>query len=203
MPDPSSVGAVVLAAGAGSRFIEGGGAELADHKLLVRFQGRALAAWTFEAVAAAGFDRVIVVTGAVDLAGLVADAFDDGPDTAVEVVHNPGWNQGQATSLALALDLAADRGLQAVVVGLADQPMVPASAWRAVGSASGPIVTATFGGVRRPPVKLDRSVWDLIPTAGDEGARILFRLRPELVSEVPCSGNPIDIDTVEDLERWS
>jgi CTP:molybdopterin cytidylyltransferase MocA len=190
-----SVGAVVLAAGAGSRFLADGGADLADHKLLAPFRGAPLASWALRSVAAAGFGRVIVVTGAVDLDHLVPDDFD--------VLHNRRWADGQATSLALAVELAEQADMRAIVVGLADQPLVPSSAWRSVGAAAGPIVTATFDGVRRPPVKLDRSVWGSLPTEGDEGARMLFKLRPELVSEVPCTGNPIDIDTVEDLDQWS
>ncbi len=89
------------------------------------------------------------------------------------------------------------------MVGLGDQPLVPAEAWRHVAAAPGEIVTATFDGQRRPPVKLARTVWAELPVDGDVGARALMQRRPELVSEIPCTGNPVDIDTLEDLQRWS
>jgi CTP:molybdopterin cytidylyltransferase MocA len=184
-----TVAAIVLAAGAGSRF------QADSHKLRADFRGRPVCAWVFDAVAAAAFDQVYVVTGAVDLTDLVPAEFT--------IVVADDWGSGQAHTLQAGLRRADADGHAAVVVGLADQPLVPASAWRTVGASAGPIVAATFGGRRRPPVKFERSTWALLPTTGDTGAREVLRDHGELVSEVACSGNPADIDTTKDLAQWS
>jgi CTP:molybdopterin cytidylyltransferase MocA len=123
-------------------------------------------------------------------------------DVAIDVpeaVPNPDWAGGIATSLQVAIAHAGDA--DAVLVGLADQPMIPAEAWRLVASVDAPIVAATYEGTRRNPVRLARSVWPLLPTTGDQGASALFR--DHEVREVACPGNPGDIDRVEDLEQWS
>lgn len=184
-----STAALVLAAGLGRRFA----GPLPKLRTLVR--GRPLGAWALGAASAAGLDDVIVVVGDDDLADLVP--------AGARVVTNPDAATGQATSLACGLRAADAAGHEAVVVGLADQPGVPVDAWRAVAASEADVATAIFGGERRPPVRLARAVWDLLPTEGDEGARGLFRQRPDLVVEVPCPGDPGDIDTLEDLERWT
>jgi CTP:molybdopterin cytidylyltransferase MocA len=190
-PVPTGVGAVVLAAGGGSRFQAGDGA----HKLLAPFRGRPLVAWAVDAALAAGLERTWVVTGAVDLAGILP--------TEAEILGNPAWADGQAGSLRIGIAAADRAGLDAVVVGLGDQPMVSAEAWRAVAAVDAAIAVATYGGQRRNPVRLARQVWPELPESGDEGARVLIRLRPELVVEIACSGEPADIDTVEELQQWN
>ena len=179
----------MLAAGGGSRFTGD------SHKLMAEFRGRPVLSWVLESVLDAGFDAVYLTTGAVDFGDLV-------PDSVIQIPVDD-WEKGQSRSLAAAAARAAEDGLGAIVIGLADQPLVPTSAWRSVGASAGAIVTASFDGQRRPPVKLDESVWPLLPIDGDYGARHLMEARPELVSEVPCRGNPVDIDTTEDLRKWN
>ncbi len=145
---------------------------------------------------AADVGPVVVVTGAV------ADVVPAHLADSVTVRHNRRWDVGQITSLHAGIDAARALGATTVVVGLADQPFIDPAAWRSVAEAAGPIVVATYDGRRANPVKLDAAVWDLLPTTGDEGARALMRVRPELVREVACTGSPADIDTTGDLRRW-
>ena len=185
-----TVAAVILAAGGSSRF------EGPEHKLLSSFRGRPLVSWAVASAVEAALDETVVVSGAVDLSGVVPED--------VTLIENHGWADGQASSLQVAVAWARHQGHSALVIGLGDQPLVPAQAWQAVAAESGhPIVAASFEGRRRPPVRLAQSVWDLLPVSGDEGARVLMSARPDLVAEVACDGQPADVDTVEDLSRWS
>lgn len=186
---PSTTAAVVLAAGAGVRH-EGPG-----HKLRRHVQGRPLIVWAVEGACEAGLDDVYVVTGAEDLSDLLP------PE--VTVIQNHDWEQGQGSSLRAGIWVAGRDGHGAVVVGLGDMPFVTSAAWQAVAAVPGEIVTNTYHGKRRPPVKLAAEVWPLLPLFDDEeGARGLMRRRPELVSEVACSGEAADFDTNYDFTRW-
>lgn len=188
---PLRLAAAVLAAGGSTRF--GAGA-----KQLALFRGRPLVSWAVEAALDAGvFELVFVIGGAVDVSHAL-------PPGAL-LLENPAWADGQATSLATAVHAARVGAFDALVVGLGDQPFVGPEAWRAVATAEvpEPIVVATYEGDRGNPVRLGRSVWDDLPASGDHGARTLMAGRPDLVAEVACPGNAADIDTQEELDRWS
>ncbi len=117
-PGEPLLAAAVLAAGGSTRFADGS-------KQLAELRGRPLVASAVDApLAVAEFAAVFVVSGAVDLNGVL-------PDGAI-VLDNPRWAEGQATSLGVAVHAARVGGFDALVVGLADQPFVGADAWRSL-----------------------------------------------------------------------
>jgi CTP:molybdopterin cytidylyltransferase MocA len=178
--------AVILAAGGGSRFAG------STHKLLAPFRGAPLWTWACAHAVAAGLDHTIVITGAAAL---------DVPSPAVEV-HNERWAGGIATSLQVAVRWAEEHGCDAIVAGLGDQPFTSPKAWRRVASVTRkPIVFGTYSGKPGHPVRLAKDVWPFLPSVGDDGARVVARLRPDQVAEVPCPGTAADVDTQEDLRR--
>ncbi len=195
-----TVVAALLAGGAGARFDQLDG----THKLGAFL--RATAVEPAESV----FERALRHVGDARIGPIVivTGSWSPSPEQIGEevagatVVVNDRWADGQITSVRTALDAADALGADRVVIGLADQPFITPDAWRTVADAPGPIAVATYAGRRGNPVGIDRSVWHLLPESGDEGARALMRIRPDLVREVACSGSPADIDTAEDLRRW-
>ena len=191
---PETTIAILLAAGAGSRFLG------PVHKLLTPLPGednRTIFETSLDVVLNAGFQQVVVVSGAADIPAPMVR------DPRVVLVHNHRWGEGQAHSVNVGIAEAKRLGATAVVVGLADQPFVEPEAWRLVAASESPIAVATYRGRRGNPVRLADSTWPLLPTTGDTGARDLMTLRPELVSQVDCPGSAADIDTEEDLAQWT
>lgn len=193
--------AVVLAAGSGTRFVG------STHKLLSEAQGRPVYHWAVESAIEASIGPVVVVTGKTPLA--LDFAMSSQARSALDLwgqprsIENPNWSTGMASSVQCAIAYATSLGAQSVVIGLADQPCVPPSAWHRVASSTSPLAIATYDTKRGNPVKLHAEMWAHLPTTGDEGARHLLRSHRQLVEEVSCTGSAIDIDTIEDLEQAS
>ena len=187
-----STAVAILAAGRGSRL--GGDAS----KPLLEWRGRPLVAWAVDAALASGLRPVLVVVGYRNAEVRAALAGDD-----VTVVENPEWEEGIASSLRTALTaLIPLTDVDAVAVGLADQPLVGSEAYQRVAAVDGEMVVATYDGQPGNPVKLARSLWSqAMELRGDAGARVLMRDR--VVDWVDCTdtGSAADIDTLEDLER--
>jgi nicotine blue oxidoreductase len=186
------IAAGILAAGRGERF----GGE--TPKPLVMFRGRPLIAHAIGTALAAGLAPLFVVVG--NAAGTVAGVVP----AEIEIVRNDAWATGIASSLVALLSVLRDRrDIDAVVIGLADQPLIGAGAYRRLADAydaGARLAVATYDGVRSNPVLLARSYWDeAMGLTGDEGARVLLRRHPAV--EVACdgTGSPTDVDTPADL----
>ncbi len=161
-----SVHAIVLAAGASSRY----GASPPKQVVLLP---RVLAA-----LGASVVDEIVVVAGAHEV------------ETEARVVHCHDWERGPGASLRCGL-AALDGDAEAAIVVLADGPDLDPRAvdrvvedWHAHG---GDVVAATYDGVRLHPVLLARAAWAGVP---DEGAR------PLPARLVPCDDltPPGDVD---------
>lgn len=182
------VAGIVLAAGAGRRY--------GMPKALVELHGSLLVDLAAEVLLAGGCDPVLVVLGAA-----AEEVRSRARLVGVEVLDNPDWSSGMASSLRVGLAALATEPSQAVLVLPVDVPGVTSAAVRRVLAAAGDsrdcLAAATYDGVRGHPVLLGRAHWAgiLSMATGDAGARDY--LRTQLVQPVPCE----DIATGSDVDR--
>jgi molybdenum cofactor cytidylyltransferase len=186
------IGAVVLAAGEGSRF--GGPKQLAE------LDGRPLLEHVLITLAAVPeLERTVVVLGAradevraaVDMHGADVTVADD-------------WEEGQAASLRAGL--AALDDVDGAMILLGDQPGITPAAIAAVlvhfdGTRA---LRAVYDGEPGHPVVLQRQlVKEALNLRGDSGARELLEASGVRRIEVGHLCEPADVDTPADLDRLS
>jgi molybdenum cofactor cytidylyltransferase len=188
--------AVILAAGAGSRF---GG-----DKLVALLDGRPIVRHVVDAAARAGLDPIVVVVP------------PDGPVRALDLdlawlVVNPNPAEGLSSSVRLGLRaLEGEAAVDAAVLLPGDQPRIASATIAALVAAADdrprtPFVLARHAGDGVPnPILARRSIWRLADElVGDRGFGPVLATHPELVREVAVGGSNPDIDTTADLQRLS
>jgi molybdenum cofactor cytidylyltransferase len=188
------VAIAILAAGRGSRL----GGDLP--KPLVELRGRPLVGWALEAATTSGLRPVVLVVGHGRAA--VTRAATEG----VVVVRSRRWRRGIARSLRAALEaLGPWAQVGAVCVGLADQPLVGADAYRRLAAAyrkGATLAVATYRGRRGNPVLLGRRLWgEARQLDGDVGARALMGEHDVVDVDCTDTGEASDVDTLEDLRE--
>ena len=192
------IGAVLLAAGSGSRIGQ-------RPKSLLELDGVPLIRRQLIALSGAGVDEVVVVLG--HHAALIEPALRGHP---VTVALNPRPDEGQVSSQRIGL-AALRSPFDAVIVALADQPLLDAQditaligAWKQRAE-DVQVVFPQVAGERGNPVIFDAAVREQI-LAGQAafGCRQWQAAHPDAVAPF-VSENPryrVDIDTPEDLERF-
>ena len=187
-----SVASLILAAGRGTRFG-------ADKRLALMPDGRTMLAASLQLYATV-CHSVLVVIRCDDLAAREVAA-----SCGVQYIECPDADLGMGHSLAQgARALSAMSGLDGVLIGLADMPMVSLSTLQALQEALlasdrpvVPVCQGTFGQPRGLPARFLPSLTSL---KGDEGARHLLDWRSEALALVVEDPGVIhDVDRPEDL----
>ncbi len=148
-------------------------------------------------------DRVVIVLGAH--AERIRAAIPAA--SRISIVENPGYAQGQLSSLKIGLG-AFPPETCAAMVHLADHPLVTGATYLAIAESyrrtRGPIVIARNAGRRGHPAIFDRSIFpELLAAPPGEGARVVVNAIPARIvySDVDDPGVALDLDTPEDLAR--
>ncbi len=185
--------AVVLAAGLSTRM---GGRP----KALLRLpDGRTFVRAIAETFAAAGVADVVVVLG--HEAGAVLDSIArDG--LRVRTVTNPGYRDGQFTSVLRGLDAIDRPGVSAMLLTLVDVPAVSAGTVRAVldryQQVAAPIVRPVRGAEHGHPVLIARALFSALRAADPgQGAKVVVRSHVTSDGDVEVNDNYAfrDVDT--------
>jgi len=190
-----SIAAVVLAAGAASRF--------GSPKALARLDGRPILEHVLDAVREAGIGEVVVVLGHF------ADEIEDGITWLDEhIVRNPDPRHlSSSLQVGVAAAAALDPPPRAALIVLGDQPRTRPEVIRALIAAARsselPVVIPRYAdGGGANPVLLRASAFELVDEAtGDRGLGPVLADNDDLVLEVPVPGSNPDIDTPDDLQR--
>jgi len=195
----SRLEAVVLAAGAGSRF--GGG------KLLAPWRGGVLLDGGLAAAFASPVRTVTVVWGADPAVADAAKAFAarTGTGERLRLVHAARHAEGLSASLAAGIASLPKDG-EGAYVFLGDMPRIPEGATAEMADAlgRGALAAATeFQGRRGHPVLFAAPLWPrLLTLTGDRGAGQLLRELGEAVALIPAADDGVlyDVDRREDLD---
>jgi len=191
-----NIAVVILAAGASSR--------MGIPKQVLKWKNTTLLGHAIETAKALDQKKIVVVLGA-NFNQIEATLNDD----HIEIIKNDDWESGMGKSIATGVCyiLKTDINFDAVLVMLADQPLVDQSYFNSMIAqykvgANQIIATAYKSGKQGVPVLFDQVYFEALSQLNDDkGAKVILHRHVEHVSVVQATHDVSDIDTLEDYER--
>jgi molybdenum cofactor cytidylyltransferase len=191
---PVSYGIILLAAGASSR--------LGKPKQLLSYEGKTLLQHGIQQAVATGATPIIAVLGA-NADFLIKETAYHG----IEVILNPQWNEGMASSIRCGIKYLQDRkpDVHAAIIMVCDQPYVTTQLLNDLvenyQATRKPIVASSYANIQGTPALFDKTIFAaLLELKGDVGAKKIMKENPGMVELVNFPLGNIDIDTKEDYE---
>jgi molybdenum cofactor cytidylyltransferase len=190
--DPSNTAIVILAAGSSSR--------LGLPKQLLQYHGTSLLRHAAQTALAAHPGEVVAVVGFEP--DKMKHELDDLP---VRIVLNSAWHEGIASSISKGIT-SLPPTIQAGLMLLCDQPFVTTELLiRLITACSDarPIAATGYEQTAGVPACFHRSLFpELIQLTGDHGAKKVIDSNPSRVTTIPFNAANIDIDTLEDYQKF-
>lgn len=193
--EATSIGIIILAAGASSR--------LGRPKQLLPYKGKTLLQHAVHTAAVATAKPIIVVLGAV-----AETVQEEIAEKKVYVVKNSGWQEGMASSIRCGINELAkiSPAAEGVILMVCDQPFVSVSILNSLLAAhrktGKPVVACGYAETFGPPVFFHRSFFkELLQLKGDIGARAVVGQHADAVEVIPFAEGTFDVDTERDFEQ--
>lgn len=190
-------GIVILAAGSSAR--------LGFPKQTLTFHNKSLLQNTIDEAIKTTITNIVVVLGAKDESIRKEINFK-----RTEIVVNNDWKDGLASSVICGLHYLQHNNpkLQFVIFLVCDQPFLKADIIQSIIEAytlsEFALVASTYAGISGTPALFDKKFFpEISELKGDVGAMKIIRKNPDQTFAIPFDQGIIDIDTPEDLQKYS
>jgi len=184
---PGRTALILMAAGASER--------MGEPKQLLEFRGETLLRHAAKVATGSVCQRVFVVLGSS--AERMRPELSDLP---AEIVENARWAEGMGTTIGVGVRAARAADLDAVILALADQPLVTSQVFNRIVSAHRstglPIIASQYSGTVGVPVLFANEFYDaLLALEAAQGCKELILKHAAKAMRLDCPEAAIDIDT--------
>jgi len=187
------ISGIILAAGASSR--------MTKYKQLLKFKGESLLNAIVGKCQQLELEEIVCITGYLD-----KELRDEVMEDDITFIHNAKHKEGMVGSLKLGIDHISDSKVDAVLVVLTDQPLIPLSHYQAmiskVESEFAMLIATSYNGTIGVPALYSRQYFQEIMSLDNNSSAksILKRHNKELVT-IDCAMAGLDVDTDEDYNK--